>query len=840
MPRSGAGLEELIERIRRVNPTGRALPAREERARYAEKARLQSLLIERYPEQVRARAHDDMPGVVSLSVPRLRASAAHAVLEALSDRARALVEEQLRLDAASRDTVVARAPAAGAALPGEDPRLTHAARALAEYDFDCAEAALSSLGEDAAAERAERVRALLMLLDLYVDHLANDRAALDLEPALRGLGSLSEPAHELLGVAAARAGDARAALHHLARCSGDRAAASLASLAWTCVEARAWGDAVQAWAQLQALVMKAAPARAASLARARDELRRRLADSAARARDDELEADEELVRFVKELAPGHPWLRERQESTHRLRAHASVRALIQRAEALAQERCLEDVERALGVITRAQGMSPEEAARAAALAAWAEERRAEVQAARTLAQASTGDAEAACRSYLALSEQARVQVRVAGAEALFTTLDELLAAARDAVSEHAVIRAAAAWVAAQRHAAAVERLRLIAPHAPVLEAVPAFAAEVRRLRAAASTGEEPAASPPPPPTVPRESRLDGLRFVEVDEPPLHPGEIIDLAGTAFRVGTKSFVVTLEAPGHGGAHDVVLRPAGHDAPTRRIRVEGPPRRRLRRVVTMGRRICLIDESRAIWQLTIEPELGVSRVAPDLSGAGSLEECAVVVVDDHVLAFGSVPGSDAPGAWRFVHGATGARLCDVEGAGIHLARGAQGTRFYRVAGASVERLPPGVDPFDRFELPRGVIPSMLVESPLSSRPILLAGSSDPRTTCVWWQPEDGFFRAFGLFNAADHGVPVEAAALTGRGLWVVTRRSDGMTLVHGVEAGRAALRAGRGAEPVAGYLGLVVDPSGRRGWVIRREVTAGPAIDPLILRADQAAA
>lgn len=160
MPRSGAGLEDLIERIRRVNPTGRALPAREERARYAEKARLQSLLIERYPAEVRARAHDDMPGGVSLSVPRLRASAAHAVLEALSDRARALVEEQLRLDAASRDTVVARAPAAGAAPPGEDPQLTHAARALAEYDFGCAEAALSSLGADAAAEHAERLRAL--------------------------------------------------------------------------------------------------------------------------------------------------------------------------------------------------------------------------------------------------------------------------------------------------------------------------------------------------------------------------------------------------------------------------------------------------------------------------------------------------------------------------------------------------------------------------------------------------------------------------------------------------------------------------------------------------------
>lgn len=82
-----AELRELLERIRRVNPTGRGRSARDERAQYEEKARLQSLLIEAHPHEVRVRAHDDMPGVVSLSVPRLEASGAHAVLEALSARA---------------------------------------------------------------------------------------------------------------------------------------------------------------------------------------------------------------------------------------------------------------------------------------------------------------------------------------------------------------------------------------------------------------------------------------------------------------------------------------------------------------------------------------------------------------------------------------------------------------------------------------------------------------------------------------------------------------------------------------------------------------------------------
>src|SRR5687767_4026412 len=127
MARERAGLCELVERIRRVNPTGRRLSAGEERARYEEKARLQSRLIEVYPHEVRVRSHDDMPGVVSLSVPRLEASAAHAVLDALSLRARAWVEGQL-----GGGAVEAAGPAGGrgqAASEAEGP-LARAARLL--------------------------------------------------------------------------------------------------------------------------------------------------------------------------------------------------------------------------------------------------------------------------------------------------------------------------------------------------------------------------------------------------------------------------------------------------------------------------------------------------------------------------------------------------------------------------------------------------------------------------------------------------------------------------------------------------------------------------------------
>jgi hypothetical protein len=94
--RPPVGLCALVESLRRFNPTGRRCSAREERARYAKMARLQSAMLEAYPGEVLVQANRDTPGVVSLSVPGLEGSASHAVLDRLSSKARARVEEGLK------------------------------------------------------------------------------------------------------------------------------------------------------------------------------------------------------------------------------------------------------------------------------------------------------------------------------------------------------------------------------------------------------------------------------------------------------------------------------------------------------------------------------------------------------------------------------------------------------------------------------------------------------------------------------------------------------------------------------------------------------------------------
>lgn len=829
-------LRDLLERIARVNPTGRGCPASEEKARYAEKATLQSLLIERYPAEVRAQAHEAMPGVVSLSVPRLRASAAHAIVEALSERARAWVEEQLRAAAAGGELAPppGRAPAP---LPQvrEEPRLARAAELLAEYDFECAEAELASLAADAAAAPDARARALMMLVELHVDHLANDGAALALEPALRALGPLSEEAHELLGVAAARSGDAGAALHHLLRCDGERAAESLASLARACAAARAWDAATRAWERVQTLATRAEPPLAAKVTALRDDLRRHLAPLAERAEDGELSADQDLVRFVRELAPEHPWLRERRELARRSRTEASARALLDRAQAYARDGDLAGVEHALGLLARSAAKGAADAARIEELTAWTEERRAEAQAARALTLADAGDAEAACRAYAALPERARERVRAAGATPLFSVLEALRAAFPDRPCVRPLVRAAAAWVAAQGQVDPEERRLLVEPHAALLEAVPGLAAEVRRAlspvlapgRPALTTGPQAPAS-----AAPREVRIGGLCFLDVAEPAPGPIETIDVGPSAVRVGAIGHIVTLEALAERGAWQICLRPHGSHGRPRWIRIEGPASFQPGCILTTGHRIGIADRSGRIWMVTVVPELAVWLVDLAAFQTGS-HRGQVVAVDENVLGVGAGDEGRAPSAWRLVDARTSALLGELTGPQIHRSRTAHGTVFHRISGSRVERLDLAGHVARQVELPRGLSPSAILDSPLSEPPVLLSEAAPHRAAMLWWQAEGGFFRAVELFDTIEHGAAIDAVALPGRGLCVVTQRRDGATFLHLVQATKSALRPAPRPSEAPGHLRLVVDGSGRRCWSVRGARGAQVEIRPLHL-------
>lgn len=840
-PRSGtsgeAELRDLLARIARVNPTGRGRRPGEERVRYEEKARLQSLLIEGYPGEVRAQAHGAMPGIVSLAVPRLRASAAHAVIEALSDRARAWVEEQLR---AATEVEPARgrapsAPLAPRACGGR--RLARAAELIGEFDFECAEAELSSLAADASEPAEERARALLMLIELHVDHLADDVAALALEPALRALAPLPEKAHELLGVAARRAGDERAALRHLRRCGGERAAVTLASLARERADARAWAAATEAWARLQAIAMTADPPLPAPVEALRDGARRHLEDLAARAEARDLEVDEDLVRFVREIFPAHPWLRERRESAQKSRSRASARALLDRAQSCVREGDLPGVEHALALLPR-HAPSPSDAAELEDLAAWVEDRREGAQASRALTLAEAGDLEAACRVYSSLSARAREQVRGSAVTPVFSILDALHAASPEGAGSRALVRAAAAWVAAQAQADAPRRWSAIEPHSALLEGVPGLAEEVRALRVKACPEPTPALPSPPSRSAAGrwEARVDGVRFSEVPAPAGGASETMEIGPFAVRTGTTRQVVTLESLGERGALHLSLRTPGGQARPRWIQVEGLAAVRAGCLLTTDAWAALVDGSGALWMLTFAPEMGLRKLDLGVFFLAS-QGCEIVAVNGNVLAIGARSEAGSPCLWRLVDARTGGLLHELSGPGIFRARTARGWAFHRMSGARVERLGLAGESLGGFELPWGVAPSAIIESPFVASPVLLAPLPDQRATMLWWQPAGRFFRAFELFDAADHGAPIDAVALSGRAVCVVTRRSDGATFLHLAHARKSTLRpAGRPIE-LPGHLGLVADASGRRGWTVRRSPEGGVEIRPLPLRDEQ---
>lgn len=245
--RRPARIDELFELIHAVNPTDRRVDEGERAAAYAVKARLQSVLIERFGEFLVVDAADGAAGVVGLRHRTYAKDACHAVLRELSGPAQAWVRLQrdLRLaedtdgDATGAAEPAPR-PAATAAEPsdsmphGRADALARGEAALSEWDFEQARSLLQqALGEGPVdGADALRVQAARVLLRLLVDHLVDDAAAW----ALRAdLGGVHDPEVRcLLALAAARSGEAAAAekaidgVEHERRCDVVLALAELA------------------------------------------------------------------------------------------------------------------------------------------------------------------------------------------------------------------------------------------------------------------------------------------------------------------------------------------------------------------------------------------------------------------------------------------------------------------------------------------------------------------------------------------------------------------------------------------------------------------------------------
>lgn len=191
-PRHRPTLEELHAAIHEVNPTDRGLPPAEAGRRYALKARLQSLLVRRFAHALTV--DDEADGVVVLRHIGGERDFGHAVLAQLDDEARSWVRRKLDTPSspavadAPRDEARPRSGAAG--------HLAEAERLLEAYDYDGARSLLE------AAHAAGDVAATRRLVELLVDTLADDEAALRLIPDGAEAGVRAR-----LAVAAARQGD---------------------------------------------------------------------------------------------------------------------------------------------------------------------------------------------------------------------------------------------------------------------------------------------------------------------------------------------------------------------------------------------------------------------------------------------------------------------------------------------------------------------------------------------------------------------------------------------------------------------------------------------------------
>ncbi len=230
--RARVTIEQLFALIHDVNPTDKGLSPRAQSEAYALKSRLQSLLIRQHADFLVVERHASDERVVSIQHRTAGRDACHAVVPSLDDDARRWVETELGL--AERRARTAEkpgaAPTAGpktrGSTPSNDP-ITAGRAALDAYDYDEARRLFS----EAFAASPANVDAVEALLDLLVNHVADDEAAVALGARLVPPATESPVVLGCLGLAAARLGDGVRARRWLRGADATHAAEAWALLA---------------------------------------------------------------------------------------------------------------------------------------------------------------------------------------------------------------------------------------------------------------------------------------------------------------------------------------------------------------------------------------------------------------------------------------------------------------------------------------------------------------------------------------------------------------------------------------------------------------------------------
>ncbi len=231
---------ELVKLIHEINPTDLGLPPAAERQRYVLKSRLQSLLIQQFPDEIVVSPMPAQEGVVALHYRPHDRDACHAIVSDLEDDARSFVRLQLdlaadggtRSDPTAKEEEKKRPRSAPAPVPRSAPddprelvRLGH--EALEAYDFERAQACF----EEAFSRSNGGTAEALALLEFLVDYLAAYPAALEHEARLAQAALRDERVRALFAFAAANVGDVTACRRFIAGTEGHHAAAAWALLA---------------------------------------------------------------------------------------------------------------------------------------------------------------------------------------------------------------------------------------------------------------------------------------------------------------------------------------------------------------------------------------------------------------------------------------------------------------------------------------------------------------------------------------------------------------------------------------------------------------------------------
>ena len=244
--RVSIGAGELIERIHAINPTGRSLGVADERRRYELKARLQSLLIRTFHDDLAVTA--DAHGVVAIRHRYLGQDACHARIDELEEDARARVRWLLDVAEVDEPAGADVAPPSAAEGTVDTGPLEQGRRALAEFDYDTARAHF----ERAALDSSDDPMAARELLELLVDQLGLDEQALAIEPQLPERAAADADVRALMAIAAARTGDAVATARLLDGLVGSRAADAWCALAEDAIRRQACDDLDRCIARLAA------------------------------------------------------------------------------------------------------------------------------------------------------------------------------------------------------------------------------------------------------------------------------------------------------------------------------------------------------------------------------------------------------------------------------------------------------------------------------------------------------------------------------------------------------------------------------------------------------------